>query len=52
LFNAELEQRPTVAEGSVANLVEQILRRLSVRSRAAVGVQVAGGGAQRHGSGM
>jgi DNA-binding NarL/FixJ family response regulator len=41
LCNAESEQRLTVAEGTVANLVEHMPRVLSVRSRAEVGVLVA-----------
>jgi len=50
LSNAEIAQRLTVAEGTVANHVEHILRRLSFRSRAEVAVLVAEVGAHRLGS--
>ena len=49
LSNAEIAQRLTVSEGTVANHVEHILRRLSFRSRAEVAALVAEVGAHRPG---
>ncbi len=47
LSNAEIAERLVVAEGTVANHVEHILRRLSFRSRAEVAALVAEVGAHR-----
>jgi DNA-binding CsgD family transcriptional regulator len=49
LSNAEIAQRLVVTEGTVANHVEHILRRLSFRSRAEVAALVAEVGAHRPG---
>jgi RNA polymerase sigma factor (sigma-70 family) len=49
LSNAEIAQRLVVSEGTVANHVEHILRRLSFRSRAEVAALVAEVGAHRPG---
>jgi DNA-binding CsgD family transcriptional regulator len=50
LSNAEIAARLVVSEGTVANHVEHILRRLSFRSRAEVAALVAEVGAHRRGS--
>ena len=49
LSNAEIARQLTVSEGTVANHVEHILRRLSFRSRAEVAALVAEVGAHRRG---
>ena len=49
LSNAEIAERLTVSEGTVANHVEHILRRLSFRSRAEVAALGAEVGAHRPG---
>jgi DNA-binding NarL/FixJ family response regulator len=50
LSNSDIAQRLVLSEGTVANHVQHILRRLSFRSRAEVAALVAEAGARRDGS--